>query len=71
MILALIQCLAMKAKANTLEHEEDHDRGIWWLYKTNIYLISLPDTVCSLAVRLNNRDADVFRRTILLLLDTF
>lgn len=27
MILALIQCLAMKAKANTLEHEEDHDRG--------------------------------------------
>lgn len=25
MILALKQCLAMKAKANTLEHEEDHD----------------------------------------------
>lgn len=45
MILALIQCLAMKAKANILEHEEDHDRGIPWLYKTNIYLISLPDTM--------------------------
>lgn len=77
MKLALIQCLAMKAKTNTFEHEEDHDRGIRWLYKTNIYLISLPDTMLtccspkSLAVRLNNRDADVFRRTILLLLDTF
>lgn len=45
MKLALMQCLAMKAKANTLEHEEDHDRGIRWLYKTNIYLISLPDTM--------------------------
>lgn len=33
------------SQSNTLEHEEDHDRGIRWLYKTNIYLISLPDTM--------------------------